>query len=158
MGLEIRQYVDNPGQRFLVQVALSGTGEADDQLRTVDEIRLDGQAFAQLSTLYLDVTITAAVRQPCRRCLIPVTTTVELEEVFEIPISPGVEEVELWPDVVRLVLSAHDPNVICKASCQGLCPVCGVNLNKEPDHDCAGAEKADDSVTLGDYLSWPDES
>jgi len=157
MALEIRSFVENEGQRFPLQETLHGRGEADDLLRTVEKITLDGQAFAQLSTLYLAVHITAAVRQPCRRCLAPVTETVELDEEFEVPIPPGVEEVDLWPDAVRLVLSAHDPNVLCREDCRGLCPLCGVDLNREPDHRC-DLEEEDKTRTLRDYLSWPDES
>jgi uncharacterized metal-binding protein YceD (DUF177 family) len=156
MALEIRVFTDSPGQHFPLRVTLPGTGEADNQLRTVERIMLHGQAFAQLSTLYVSVRITAPIHQPCRRCLKPVTTTVELEEEFEIPIPPGADEVDLWPDAVRLVLSAHDPNVVCREDCRGLCPVCGANLNREPDHECLQDE--DEPMTLREFLSWPDES
>ena len=156
MALEIRPFVEHQGQRFPLQVTLPGRGDADDLLRTVEKIVLDGEAFAQLSTLYLALHVTATIRQPCRRCLTPVTQTVELDEEFEVPIPPGVEEVDLWPDVVRLVLSAHDPNVVCREDCRGLCPFCGADLNRERDHHCDLQEE--ETLPLRDYLSWPDES
>ncbi|MGB2982385.1 MAG: DUF177 domain-containing protein [Candidatus Bipolaricaulia bacterium] len=156
MPLSVRKFVDNPGNRFQILLTLPGSGEADDELRVVERISLDGEGFAQLSTLYLAVQITAGIRQPCRRCLTPVTTTVELEEEFEVPIPPGTDSVELWPDVLRLVLSAHDPNVVCREDCRGLCPVCGANLNREPNHSCQ--DSPDETRRLRDLVSWKNDS
>ncbi len=153
---EIREFVDHPGSRFLVRLTLPGDRAVDDELRVVEEIAIDGEAFAQLSTLYLAVHIKAFVRQPCRRCLAPVTTTVELDEEFEVPIAPQAVAVDLRPDVIRLVLSSHDPNVVCRKDCRGLCPVCGVDLNRQPDHDCQS--KADEPRTLRDLVSWKNDS
>jgi uncharacterized metal-binding protein YceD (DUF177 family) len=156
MTLDIRRFVDRPGHRFPLQVTLPGTGEPDDELRTVEKITLDGQVFVQLSTLYLAVRISAPVTQPCRRCLTPVTTVVELDEEFEVPIEPGQDDIDLWPDAVRLVLSAHDPNVLCRPTCRGLCPTCGADLNREPDHRCQAED--DEPRTLRHLFSWPDGS
>jgi len=156
MTVNVRQYLDNPGKRFPVDLTLPCRREADDGLRTVQSVRLEGEAFSQLSTLYLSVKITAPVEQPCRRCLEPVVSTVEIHEELDVPIPPGAETVDLLPDVVRLVLSAHDPNVLCCEDCRGLCPVCGADLNRDPDHACE--EDEDDRRTLGDLLTWPDGS
>jgi len=126
-------------------------GEHDpESLCTVESIELDGEAFAQLSTLYLDVTIRAKLVQPCRRCLRPVRSTLELDETFEIPIPPTAETVDVLPVVLRLVLSAHEPNVLCRDDCRGLCPACGIDLNRHPDHVC---EKDDRPTTLRDLLT-----
>jgi len=156
MTLQVREFVSHAGQRFPILVTLPGDAEADDQLRIVEAITLEGEAFAQLSTLYLSVRITAPVRQPCRRCLTPVTSVVDLQEEFEVPIAPGNDTVELRPDAVRLVLSAHDPNVVCREDCRGLCPVCGANLNRQPDHDCHPGEE--ETRTIRDRLSWTNDS
>lgn len=154
--LKIREFVDHPGSRFPILLTLPGDGVADDELRVVEEIAIDGEAFAQLSTLYLTAKITARVRQPCRRCLAPVTSTVELHEEFEVPIAPHAVTVDLWPDTIRLVLSSHDPNVVCRKDCRGLCPVCGVDLNRQPNHDCQSKE--DGPRTLRDLASWTSDS
>ncbi len=155
MELDVQGFVDRPGRRLPVSVTMPGDGETDDELRIVEEMILDGEAFAQLSTLYLAVHITARVRQPCRRCLTPVTTEVELDEEFEVPIPPGANTVDLRPDVLRLVLSAHDPNVLCRDDCRGLCPVCGTNLNRKPNHDC---QTDDEPRTLRSLVSWTNDS
>jgi len=157
MMLELQPFVDHAGQRFPIDLVLQGRKGVDDDLRTITEIKLAGEGFAQLSTLYLDLHIAAKIRQPCRRCLRQVVTIEEIDEAFEVAIQPGVEAVDLWPDVVRLVLSAHDPNVLCKPDCSGLCPICGADLNKEPNHDCQG-EEDDEPRTLRDLATWMTDS
>jgi len=157
MKLELQPFVDHAGQRFPIDLVLHGRKDVDDDLRTVTEIKMTGEGFAQLSTLYLDLHLAAKIRQPCRRCLQQVVTTEELDEAFEVAIQPGVEAVDLWPDVVRLVLSAHDPNVLCKPDCLGLCPICGTDLNREPNHKCDDDED-DEPRTLRDLAAWLTDS
>jgi len=151
MPFPVAKFLANPGRRFPIHVTLDGRQDPDN-LCTVASIELDGEGFAQLSTMYFDeVTLQAHLVQPCRRCLTPVQTTLEIEESFEIPVPPGSESVDLLPIVLRLVLSAHEPNVVCKAECRGLCPICGVNLNVHPDHHCQSEEP--DRMTLRDLLT-----
>ncbi len=117
----------------------------------VESIELDGEGFAQLSTMYFEVTLRARLVQPCRRCLAPVESTLEIDESFEVQVPPGSESIDLLPIVLRLVLSSREPNVLCKPDCLGLCPACGINLNRHPDHKCEldRAEKR----TLRDFLA-----
>ena len=100
MPLRIAEFVANPGRRLPVAVTLQGGRDPED-LCTVGTIELVGEAFAQLATLYLEVTVRAELIQPCRRCLEPVETTLELDEPFEVPIPTNAESVDLLPDVLH---------------------------------------------------------
>jgi len=140
MSLRVTEYLASPGRRFPVAITLKG-GQDPDSLCTVESIEIVGEAFAQLATLYLEATLRAKLLQPCRRCLEPVETTLELDEPFEVPIPPNAESIDLLPVVLRLVLSAHEPNVVCREDCRGLCPACGINLNRHPDHVCKEEER-----------------
>jgi uncharacterized protein len=92
----------------------------------------------------------AALSGPCMRCLEPAAPTfaVDAREVNqpgggEELSSPYVERDELdiaaWArDAYALALPAQ---VACREDCAGLCPVCGANLNDDPDH---GHEPAPD--------------
>lgn len=133
-----------------MHAVLAGSDTEIGGVRTIGEIRLDGEAFAQLSTLYLDVDIAAHIAQPCGRCLTPIDASFALRESFTLPIPPQAKAVDVRPHVVELVLSAHDPNVLCRADCRGLCPICGEDLNRHPDHRHA----ADDAERrrLGEFL------
>ncbi len=150
MSLRVTEFLAGPGRRFPIVLTLKG-GQDPESLCTVEAIELVGEAFAQLATLYLEVTLRSKLIQPCRRCLDPVETTLELDEPFEVPIPPNAESVDLLPVVLRLVLSAHEPNVVCREDCRGLCPACGINLNRHPDHACEPDERG--QTTLRDYLT-----
>jgi uncharacterized protein len=150
MPLRVTEFLANPGRRFPITITLKGGQDAESLCR-VESIELDGEGFAQLSTLYLEVILRARLVQPCRRCLEPVETTLELDEPFEIPIPPNAESVDLLPVVLRFVLSAHAPNVVCHADCRGLCPACGINLNRHPDHTCELDRS--ERTTLRDFLT-----
>lgn len=134
MPISVLEFLDHPGRRFPVCTVLEGSDEELDGVRTVAEISLDGYAFAQLSTLYLDVDIVARILQPCGRCLAPMENRFRLHETFTVSIPPQAETVDVRPAIIQLVLSAHDSNVVCRPDCRGLCPTCGVDLNEHPDH------------------------
>jgi uncharacterized protein len=148
-GIDAAPFLNRPGHRFPIHHTMAGVSFEGDDLRSVEKITLDGKAFAQLGTLYLDVEITAVVIQPCGRCLEPVKTETHLNESFDVPIPPRADRIELWGEALRLVLSAHDPHVLCRPTCRGLCPVCGTNLNDVPDHVCRPDRSR---TTLGDRL------
>ena len=150
MPISVLEFLDRPGRRLPVHVVLDGSDVEADGVRTIGTILLDGEAFAQLSTLYLDVDIAARIAQPCRRCLAPIEALFRLRESCTLPIPPQAKTVDVRPHVVELVLSAHDPNVLCRPDCRGLCPVCGEDLNRHPEHRHA----ADDGGrrTLGEFF------
>lgn len=150
MSFDVRSFTAHAGHRYPVQVTLTGTTKTDG-LRVVEEIILDGEAFAQLGRLYLEVSIRARIAQPCSRCATPAHSYVILHETFDVLIPPNAIAVDLYDPVLHLVLLAHDPNVLCRKDCQGLCPVCGADLNQNPDHVCSKTD--DDRRTLKDLLS-----
>jgi uncharacterized protein len=151
MPLNVLEFLAHPGRRFPVNETLVPvSGEADD-LRIVGEMRLDGVAFAQLGTLYLDVEMKATIAQPCGRCAKPLERLFSLRESFTIPIPPSADSVDIRPTAVSLILSAHNPHVLCDPGCRGLCPACGADLNENPGHACAKRDRT--ALRLGDLLS-----
>jgi len=149
MGVDISELVRNPGRRLPLHLVLEGSW-SEGGMRTVDRIALDGEGFVQLGVLYVEGTVKGRVTEPCRRCLAPVTRSSERFEAFEVRIPAGEEAVDLESPLLRLILSALDPNVLCREDCRGLCPVCGANLNEEPDHVCHPPKE--DRRTLGELL------
>jgi len=149
MFLRVAEFLASPGRRLPVELTLKGR-EDPESLCTIESVEITGEAFAQLGTLYVEVDLHAKLVQPCRRCLEPVRTELDREESFEVDIPPSVETVDLSPVVLRLVLSACEPNVVCREDCRGLCPACGTNLNRHPDHACE--ERRSSRTTLRDLL------
>jgi uncharacterized protein len=89
----------------------------------------------------------------CSRCLTPVTDQIELPVMLcyagvddgdEAPVAEEVEiqteelglisfsgnEIDLRPDLEQEIVMAMPQRSLCREACQGLCPVCGNNLNK----------------------------
>jgi uncharacterized protein len=150
MPLSVLEFLAHPGRRFPVRTVLEAVDDKTHDLRTVREIRLEGEAFAQLATLYVDVEMTAVVAQPCGRCLKPLETLFVLREEFTVPVPPTADEVDVRPTIVSLILTAHNPNALCRPNCRGLCTTCGADLNENHHHVCA--ERDQERRRLGDFL------
>jgi uncharacterized protein len=133
-----------------MRTVLEAVDDETHDLRTVREIRLEGEAFAQLATLYVDVEMTAVIAQPCGRCLKPLETPFVLHEEFTVRIPPTADEVNVRPTIVSLILTAHNPNALCRPDCRGLCRTCGADLNENHHHVCA--ERDQERRRLGDFL------
>ncbi|MBE0636711.1 hypothetical protein IH601_12000 [Candidatus Bipolaricaulota bacterium] len=152
MSLSIREFVVTPGHRFPVDVRLAPPTELfADVDWTVDSIDITGEAFAQLSTLYLEVDVHADLTQRCRRCLSTVAVAVDICEPFEITILPNSDFVDILPTVLQMIQAVREPHVLCSRSCQGLCSTCGINLNENPTHVCQDTDSS--RHTLRDFLS-----
>jgi uncharacterized protein len=91
------------------------------------------------------------VEGPCQRCLADADVQVEargvdyvrhgdsegVEEDGEAYATSSVLDVERW--VRDLIADALPGKILCREDCRGLCPVCGADLNADPDHRHAEA-------------------
>jgi uncharacterized protein len=85
----------------------------------------------------------ARLSGPCMRCLEPATPSVEIDarevdqpgggEELSSPYVDGHElNLAAWArDAYALALPVQ---LVCRPDCAGLCPVCGANLNRNPEH------------------------
>lgn len=101
--------------------------------------------------------LVTSVTCPCSRCLTPVTNPLEVpvtlcyvsddadktvalaedvelqsEELGLIPFSSS--EIDLKPELAQEIVMALPQQPLCEVGCQGLCPVCGNNLNLKSCH------------------------
>ena len=97
--------------------------------------------------------LSTSVTLPCSRCLVPVTEPLDIPvllcyagldadgepsaiEEIELKreelglISFVGPEIDLRPDLEQEIIMALPQRPLCKETCQGLCPVCGCNLNQ----------------------------
>ena len=153
MNLNVIDFLSHPGKKLPINIRLNveATPSSPDEVRFLEEIMVSGEAFVQLGVLYLDVQIHTAVEQPCRRCLVPVGSQINLDEVFEITIPVRETTINLLPQVLGFIHTSLDLHPLCRPDCRGLCPVCGVDLNRHPDHECHGV--GEEPHRLRDFLS-----
>ena len=101
--------------------------------------------------------LSTRVTSPCSRCLMPVFTQLEIqtmlcyagkEDTEEIPAVEEIElqteelglipfsgpEIDIRSDLEQEIIMALPQQPLCQETCQGLCPVCGCNLNQNRCH------------------------
>ena len=113
------------GERYAVEPA--------EPSATLDVSRMSGGGYA------LRLRFEAALAGPCMRCLEPAAPELEID-AREVDQPGGGEELEspyvrdeildlrAWSrDAVALALGGEQ--ILCRADCAGLCPVCGESLN-----------------------------
>ncbi len=83
------------------------------------------------------------IQDECYRCLESVErdVAIEIEELYAYPNPNGSEfsvaedgVLDLAPLIREEALIEDSHGALCRPDCKGLCPECGVNLNREPEH------------------------
>lgn len=152
LRLNLDTFLKNPGKHFPIELYLKSeeTSSLSEDLSFLEALKVSGEAFFQLNTIYLAIQIRTVVEQSCSRCLAPVHTPVERYEHFAVSLPEGEDSIDLTSEVVGLIGASIDPRPLCRPDCRGLCPRCGVNLNEHPEHVCEVEE--DEHHRLGDFL------
>lgn len=98
--------------------------------------------------------LATSITTPCGRCLVPVTEPLAIPVMLcyagiadegELAAAEDVElatadlgliaitgpEIDLRPDLEQEIIMALPQQTLCMDTCQGLCPVCGANLNQD---------------------------
>lgn len=122
----------------------------------IEELAFGGQTYSAggYADALLDVARTTSghalrlrfavdLHGPCTRCLEDADARIEVDarEVDQPGDSPDLRSPYVKDDVVDLGAWARDAlalalptRILCDDDCRGLCSVCGVDLNKDPDH------------------------
>ena len=143
MALDVGMALKNPGQAYPFQatVELPEMEVLDDPVR-FEGVKVSGEFFCTGDNrVSLRAKADAMVVSRCSRCLEPVQVPLraEIDAVYakqpdpEDPDMYGFEAhaLELGEAVKDALLLELPMQFLCKPDCRGLCPVCGVNLNKQ---------------------------
>lgn len=151
MKVDIRELVETSGHFDGVETV---TVEDPAGGEIVAPCRIHVEYRQSHGTVHFNGTVAATLSTQCHRCLDPVGQDVTGD--FELMVRRGEHAAEVGDDVVTLPLHQYevdlDPyvheavvlstpmRVVCREDCRGLCPSCGVNLNRET---CACGPSAD---------------
>ena len=143
MTLDVSKALKNPGQvyPFRAKLALEPMAVLSDPVRFGD-IGVEGEFFCTgENRISLRAEASATVTSRCCRCLEPVEVPARADIDALYAKQPDPEDPDLYcfegnavelEDAVRDALLLELPmQFFCKPDCKGLCPVCGVNLNKQ---------------------------
>lgn len=144
MKIPVAQAQNHIGTVFSFRFSPTGEqlGMDNDTSRRYGSISVDGEAVHNGKSLEVRGHIHTTANFFCSRCLenAPVTLNVSFSERFA-PVVQEAEEDELVrydgdeidiTDLIRDNLILAEPlNPICADDCQGLCLVCGINLNTD---------------------------
>ena len=113
-------------------------------------VELELRAARVGDRLTLTASLEAELEGPCQRCLERARVSVAARGLDYVRCGRsevGDEETDAYAtayfvDVERwardLIADALPVQLLCRADCAGLCPVCGVDLNADPGHRHAG--------------------
>ena len=152
MSLDVSRALKNPGQAYPFEsfVELEPMEILGDPVR-FEDIRIAGEFLsAGDNRISLRATVNARADTRCSRCLEPVCVPIEAEVDALFDRRPDPDDPDLYSfeastveltDAVRDALLLELPlRTLCAEDCKGLCPVCGVNLNRETCTCQEGAE------------------
>ena len=78
-----------------------------------------------------DTHIKAEFGYMCARCLEELSSIEERSYKFDFEIDPTSEYIDLGEEIRQEIIMANPAKVLCSKDCKGICPQCGMNLNKE---------------------------
>ncbi|RKX54229.1 MAG: DUF177 domain-containing protein [Thermotoga sp.] len=129
--------------------------------KVLKPVEVEFDIWVDGDTIILDGKVRTVIEHPCVRCLEPVNLEIngkmeavylpksemkklpkeeELEEIVNI-IYYSEGEIDLSERILEAIVVSVPQKVLCSEDCKGLCPICGANLNENPNHECKVEEK-----------------
>jgi len=155
--LDVGDLLTHPGKTRVVE--FRGELEARiENAQVVDSVAVAGRLEGLTDGIYLVARVDVPVQLTCNRCLVEWNEDLEIEvrQLFaREPDEDGYRIYEHWIDTAGPI---HDEVVlalpltpVCRETCEGICALCGADLNTAP---CQGHEDADRSpfAVLKDLL------
>ncbi len=106
--------------------------ENDIRVKADGPIRYDLHLQCVTNELIVTGTVEVKVRFTCSRCADIYPVAIREQSFFcEKPVENLHETMDLTDEVRETIILAFPNYPVCRESCRGLCPRCGVNLNRE---------------------------
>jgi len=106
--------------------------EHDPMIRDGSPVRYDLHAQRLMDDMLVRGTLAVEFTSPCSRCGEWFRKSLRVSTFFRsYPLAHENESIDLTGDIREDILLALPINLVCSAECRGVCPQCGVNLNKQ---------------------------
>ncbi len=106
--------------------------ESEPFVRAAGAIRYDLNARCLSDDLLVQGSLALTLEFECARCVEWFRKRVRVPDfIRSFPLSSENESIDLTGDIREDILLALPINFVCSPECRGLCPVCGVDLNKQ---------------------------
>ena len=158
--VNILELIRRPGTYKDLDVDVSTTEFAFDDPRIDDSRDVHATLHVESTSggMVVNGVVAAQARGECSRCLAELGLSIEsdVDEIYQrVPENEDVyplegDQLDLRPMVRETVLLAIPEAPLCSPTCRGLCPVCGVDLNRGTC-ECA-RPSADDRWSVLDQL------
>ena len=106
--------------------------ENDPVVRKTGDVRYELYAQRVSDELVVRGTLAAELEMRCARCSEFFSTTVAVSDFLRAyPAPKGLDSVDITEDLREEILLNVPAFAVCSADCKGICPRCGVDLNKD---------------------------
>ncbi len=112
-------------------VPKEGIGLTDEEIDLRSPLTIEAHLVRTGSVISADAYVAAEFGYLCARCLEEFSAHDERDYHFDFEIDPTQEHIDLGEEIRQELIMANPARVLCKDDCQGICPKCGANLNKE---------------------------
>lgn len=102
----------------------------DDIISVKSPVNYNFEAELHASGIVIRGSASVKIGGECGRCLIPVTEEVSTDFTIFIDELGNTDEIDVSGEIREELLLAFPANILCSDDCKGLCPDCGINLNK----------------------------
>ena len=113
------------------QLAPEELGLPDKEFQRLSPVGITAKLEKVGNMVIANVNLDGSFTTECGRCLEPVKQQLKRSCDFDYAIDNRTEYVDLGEDIRQELVMALPAAVVCEEECKGLCPVCGVNLNRE---------------------------
>ena len=119
------------GLELFERIEADAIGLSSDDLQCLTPLTITAKITRVENTVLAHIHIQGRYSFLCARCLETSESGLSQEFNLDYAIEKGLEFIELSEDIRQEIILSFPAKILCKDDCKGICPGCGVNLNKE---------------------------
>ena len=119
------------GLELFESVEAGSIGLSPEDLQCLSPLTIKAKITRVENTILAQVHSQGRYSFSCARCLETIESNLSQKFDFDYLIENGLESIDLGEDIRQEIILNSPAKILCSDDCKGICPRCGVNLNKE---------------------------